>query len=73
MKIKVPVIPIQEINGVLVIHNAPNAACDDSFHAGRLKKEGKLDELAELEAQKLYYEVEDYEISDDLIIFDNEK
>ena len=69
MKIKVPVIPIQEINGQLVIHNAPDAANDDWIHARRLKKEGKLDELAALEAQKLYYFVEDYEITDDLIIF----
>jgi hypothetical protein len=42
MKIKLPVIPIQEINGQLVIHNAPDAANDDWIHAGRLKKEGKL-------------------------------
>jgi hypothetical protein len=69
MKIKVPVIPIQEINGQLVIHNAPDAANDDWLRAARLKKEGKLDELAAFEAQKLYYWVEDYEVSDDLIIF----
>ena len=67
-----PVKAIDEINGQLVIHNAPDAANDDWLRAARLKKEGKLDELAALEDQPLYYFVEDYEVSDDLIIFDAE-